>query len=323
MPPGTTTSSHEATPLTGTSGGGVATIVDRFLNDPSSVEEDDKFNETFTEETKTSMALPLLVKNITLDEIPPVLYLKAVGECFSLALGISWIITLIFAPDIVQNNPLKTRLGYNNVCVGWDMKPANTFAAVVWPFVTYMAFRFCYINFVRIKLQKDEVIQNGHSEWNRKDRFIHSFNWWSNLGFMLSVVGFTLCLLIPPWESVWWHTVPFLFYIITRFFIVFAICLDYWEDVTPKGKIFLTYYGFVSIVLPLTALGEYTYYEIYEEKSFWPWYLTMFMDYTWFVCSMLTSKFVPSSVSVSRRFDLKKLSTNNTSGGSGGLNNTV
>ena len=51
MPPGTTTSSHEATPLTG-SGGGVATIVDRFLNDPSSVEEDDKFNETFTEETK-------------------------------------------------------------------------------------------------------------------------------------------------------------------------------------------------------------------------------------------------------------------------------
>ena len=301
MTPGLS-SSTEVTPL-------------RFAEEEAVVDEE-KFDTAFTEETKMAMALPLLVKNITLDEIPPVLYLKAVGELFAIALGISWIITIIFVPDIINDNPLKARLGYNNVCVGWDMPPANTFAAVLWPFVAYMAFRFCYMNFVRIKLQHEQNIENGTETWSRSDKMIHSFNWWSNLGFLLSVVAFTLCLLIPPWTSVWWHTIPFLFYIVTRFLIVFAICLDYWEDVTSKGKIFLLYYGFVSIVLPLTAIAEYAYYEIYQEKSPWPWYLTMFMDYTWFACSMLTSKFVPSTVSVSRRFDLhtkpKKPSTTTT-----------
>ena len=48
--------------------------------------DEEKFDTAFTEDTKMAMALPLLLKNITLDEIPPVLYLKAVGELFAVAL---------------------------------------------------------------------------------------------------------------------------------------------------------------------------------------------------------------------------------------------
>lgn len=58
-----------------------------------------------------------LMKNLTGDVMDPNIYLKAAGELLAFALVIGWIMTYIYRPEIISDNELKKRLGYNNVCV--------------------------------------------------------------------------------------------------------------------------------------------------------------------------------------------------------------
>ena len=74
-------------------------------------------NNCLAKETKHAFGLPFLVRNISLENVPPVLYLKAAGECLFLTLVISWILTYFFNESIIYENALLSRLGYNNPCV--------------------------------------------------------------------------------------------------------------------------------------------------------------------------------------------------------------
>ncbi|CAE7172060.1 KIN10 [Symbiodinium pilosum] len=58
-------------------------------------------------------------------------YAAASGELLVIAMVLSWILTYFFAPEIIKDNELKRRVGYNNLCVGWDEAPAKYVAAPI------------------------------------------------------------------------------------------------------------------------------------------------------------------------------------------------
>jgi hypothetical protein len=248
----------------------------------------------FAEETKFSNGLLVLMQNPYRYSIPPTIYLKAAGEGLFLTLLVSWIITFIFNPSIIRENPLKTRLGYNNLCVGWDSAPAAYIAVVLWIAVGYLGLRFAYMNQLRFSL----------------DPAPNTFGVVANVCYGIGLCVFTLVLVIPPTQSVWMHSIPFIGYIWARFLIVWALFLEDWGTVTARGKIFLYFYAFVSAVLPIIYLSEYAYYAHYGAKSHWPYQITFGLDYAWFACLALTAKFLPSAIVIHQSFLLVAITPN-------------
>ena len=59
-------------------------------------------------------------------EVWPEDYLGAASELLIILLGGCNILSAIVNPKIYEQNALKDRLGYNDVCVGFDTPPANT-----------------------------------------------------------------------------------------------------------------------------------------------------------------------------------------------------
>ncbi|GMI42445.1 hypothetical protein TeGR_g13551 [Tetraparma gracilis] len=72
-----------------------------------------------------------LVMNPMEECIEPNNVFSASGEFFFIGVGFAWIITLAAEPEVIANNALKERIGYNNVCVGFDMPPASYVAMPV------------------------------------------------------------------------------------------------------------------------------------------------------------------------------------------------
>jgi hypothetical protein len=67
---------------------------------------------------KSRFALISLLSDRTPGIVDPSLYLKASGESVALALIGAWVVTFVYNPDMVANNPIQSRGGYNNTCVG-------------------------------------------------------------------------------------------------------------------------------------------------------------------------------------------------------------
>lgn len=242
----------------------------------------------FHEEHSTGSALLALLKNPMMDWIHPSMYLKAAGEIFALDMLISWTLTFIFNPGVVDDNPLLERLDYNNLCVGWDTFPANIVASVIYMFVFYLIMRFCFLIHARCSLNSDSS----------------AFTDWSNKMFAFSSAFFILVFMIPPTQNVYGHSLPFIFYILSRGMIVLALAFEEWDTIDGKGRFFFYFYATISLVLPVVILCEYIYFDFKTEKSPWPGKITMVIDYSWFACLALTSKFLPNGMVLHRSFEL-------------------
>jgi len=79
-------------------------------------------------------------------------------------------------------------------------------------------------------------------------RTLPFFGDFANTAFAVGVCVFTLCLVIPPTYNVWYHTLPFIGYIISRFLIVLALCLEEWDTLPSSTKTFIFIYGSISHV---------------------------------------------------------------------------
>ena len=60
----------------------------------------------------------------------PNTFLQGATEILTATMISCWIITLIFNPQVIDDNPLKDRLGYNDFCVGWDVMPASIVGSI-------------------------------------------------------------------------------------------------------------------------------------------------------------------------------------------------
>lgn len=77
-----------------------------------------------------SAALYLLRNFLNLNAVDPNTYLQAASEIIATTLGFCWVLTAIFNTSAIFDNPLRKRLGYSDLCVGWDTVPANVVGSI-------------------------------------------------------------------------------------------------------------------------------------------------------------------------------------------------
>jgi len=232
-------------------------------------------------------------------------YGGAGGELLVLAMIISWILTFIFDPETVKKNPLKDRVGYNNLCVGWDEPPARYVAAPIFALVVYFNVRFMYLDLARAQLSNTSYPEA--SEHHRTKQHIN-YVWASNF---LNCASFCLCSLIfvirpkhihddPKFDYPLWHTVAFIQLVVCQY-IAYAVNL--WN--TPNSThidgcwIFLAIFGIICAGFATCGLTQMITYD-HETKTPGPvpWWLTACFDYGWFAGMALQGHFRPRAPSI-------------------------
>lgn len=241
-----------------------------------------------------TMPLPALIQiaNPKPEILVPSLYFKAAGEALFLCLSFSWIITLAFNPDFVGNNPVKARLGYNNVCVGFDSSPSRYVATPLLLLVIYLGIRFVFLDTLRAHLER-----NIHT----KSQFIFTVvaNCVGFIGFMLLM----MIIVLDPITSDFGHLGFFIQFIVARWVVIAANFYEAPEapGLTKPQVMFLVFYTLISIILPILYIVDFADYNSDEDGSggpALPWGLVAFFDMCWFVCLPATTYFLPPAPSI-------------------------
>lgn len=238
-------------------------------------------------------AVPMMLLRLARDPLQPRLhpedYLKAAGEMLFFLFAVSWALTLMFNPDLVANNPLKDRIGYNNVCVGFDSAPAVYVAQVLWAPTVYFGIRFAWSSAQRSALLK--VKRPETRLW---------LSYLVSALFMASTSGFGLVFILTPdhhADHVWGHSIAFLQYIFARFAVV-AVSYSESPKVSRASWAFLGAYGLASVVYPALIVIDYVGYDATARSPVIPWWITMSVDYLWFACLPLTTLLLPARESI-------------------------
>eukprot|EP01047_Picozoa_sp_COSAG01_P029334 COSAG01_NODE_2009_length_8658_cov_51.264867_2_plen_801_part_00 len=272
-------------------------------------------------------------------------YLKATGEALALLFVVAWTVTFAAAPTyhgdhVVETNPLKDRIGYNNLCVGFDTRPAVYFAQTLWIVVSYFAVRFAWVDTVRSSiLRKQGLITRCQQNLSNSLAAL----------YVISVAYFGLVFVISPLEgpnAVWYHSVPFLQYIIVRWVVVVGNFAKYRSvggagpgtAISMGAKMWLVVYSLVSVLYPLALVIDYISYDkncatnqyecevvagdspgfsnatapglhssLHKPEPAVPWWLSCILDYTWFLCLPLTTKFLPPNESLQLEYSWRSI----------------
>jgi len=243
------------------------------------------------------LALIGLLTHPLTDEFSSHRYLKAGSEIFGLLVVLSWILTFIYNPSIIEKNPLKDRVGYNNVCVGFDTAPAKYVALFLWPLTTYFNLRFAWLEVVT-----ECSLGDKHS--SRTGKICTAV---SSAIFAASVLFQPFMLVIAPVDkdTAWIHTGLFIQYILIR---TIAVATQFFRnkydgDTTDYDNIstgsWMWFYAFTtsSLLLPTLCIADFTYADYYRPEGdmepLIPWYMLNSLDLCWFACLATTNKFLP------------------------------
>ncbi|GMH66255.1 hypothetical protein TL16_g04392 [Triparma laevis f. inornata] len=162
-----------------------------------------------------------MIKNPTCVLFDATIALKASNEMVVLVLLLPSIITMTTHPHSIDDNPLLTRLGYNDACVTFDTKPAVYLALILYFGVCYFIFMHVVYSISRLKIEhEDDKRSNMPSGW----RWFCNF---SNVTYGVTAMTFSLCFMISPDESVWAHTLPFVLLMACRYFAFVAAFVEH------------------------------------------------------------------------------------------------
>lgn len=222
--------------------------------------------------------------------VKPEEYFKAAGEWLGITALIAWIVTYKFNFALLVNNPLRERVGYNNVCVAWDAPPT---LYVIVPFATvysYLGLRYSWTNIARTSLLSD-----------RLSYFQFVFSIVADVIYGLCVCCFPMILVVTPAVSPMGHACIFQA-IVCGFILVFwAHWMENFRNVTASSWIYLAAFTVLSIVGSILAIVSFIVYDQRVAEGISkpdpyvnPW-LMMTVDYTWNVLLAVASKFFPKS----------------------------
>lgn len=226
----------------------------------------------------------------------------ASGELFFTGVGFAWIITLAAEPEYIANNELKRRIGYNNVCVGFDMPPASYVAMPVLAISVTMGIVYVWMDTQR------GLLQRAAGEINNR-QFL--FTYWSNMCFAISLSLIPLIMVMTPEVNTWGHLMLFIQHIVMRMAITSA---NFYEahDLPKKSLIWFWSCLFVTTVYPALLIIDFIYFD-YEESigvdaealgPIIPWWVTMFFDLAWFAFLGTTSLFLPPAPHLRIKYSL-------------------
>lgn len=236
-------------------------------------------------------ALAYILKNPLPRYTDPTTYLKASGEMLALIFVICWGIGILAAPDMIASNPLNAALGYYSLCVGFDAWPANRIGLVLFIPTAYLGIRYVWTDTIRAVLERDRLT-TAQYRWT----------WIANGGYALSMSLFALVFVESPFEDHWVHSYFFIQLIFLRFVVVGANFYEA-EQVTMGSRVFMWVYGIISCVLPFLYLAAYQGYAQNGEVLI-PWPIVAAFDYGWFLCLVLTTRFLPAAPCILTTWEL-------------------
>jgi len=225
----------------------------------------------------------LLVKlfNPATTEVCPEEYLAGAGQLLALMLVSCWSTTYFFNHDIIVTNPIKTRIGYNNLCIGFDSPPACYIAQYLTAPASYLAYSFGLHDWKRTQLVESRLTS--------RQRY---FSVVTDVLFVLSISIFGLLFLVNPFVSLWVHSAVFLQYVFFRWLVVAANLFELRRGLTLGNKVWFGAYTLASVGMPVLILIDYVAYDYYgHDGPIIPWYFTWSMDYLWFGCLALSGMF--------------------------------
>lgn len=85
-------------------------------------------------------------------------------------------------------------------------------------------------------------------------------------------------------------------YILSSAFVVLGRFAMFQDELTRYRVVFLTAYCLLSIIFPTIVISEYIYFAKHEKKSPWPGFVTMLIDYTWFILLSILPYMLPRDV---------------------------
>ncbi|CAJ1340367.1 unnamed protein product, partial [Effrenium voratum] len=239
----------------------------------------------------------------------PERWLEATGECFVLCIGVSWLVTAMFNPGIFRDNILRSLVGYNNLCVGFDSVPARYCAMPLLVIQAVLAARYSYLDTIRLKATR------AYLSW-----FQFQFGYWANMIFAVWMACFPMLLVITAEFESWASTKIHLFLFMATLFIMWAMIagnIVEAEELETPTKIWFFLFTMHTLLLPVVGvidvLGFHPdlspeqipsiRYEHPEPPV--PWPVTAYLDYGWFLLLLLTVLFLPDAPPVETRMQVE------------------
>ncbi|GFH58802.1 hypothetical protein CTEN210_15278 [Chaetoceros tenuissimus] len=223
----------------------------------------------------------------------PNTYLQASGEVIAMTLVICWILSYIFNPDVFEHNPLKERLGYNDLCVGWDTMPANIVGVAGTTIGCYLSLRFVSLNHTRTELLQDSIS-------DRTKRYVQ----FTSKIFGFSAAMMPIIFVIKPTDSVYGHSLPFMLFIASSAAVLLGRFLVFQHELSQVKAVYITLYCIVSFLFPIILIAEYIYFSVNGMKSPWPGTITMIVDYSWFLLMTVMPFMLPKDIVLIRKHEL-------------------
>lgn len=232
--------------------------------------------------------------------LDPSLYFRASGEVLVVMLIISWIVTLSLHADYVGKNELRDAIGYNNICVGFDIPPATYVSAILYGGFLYLSVRFAWTDITRVHKEHDKQLLATSS-------FMYAFV--TDLMYMGSAAAFVLVFVIPPQIDLWGHFCAFLQIVVVRWLVMLSYMLRHLSPSYGQWWLFgfytaLTWGFFICMILDLA----YTTMKPGADP-FVPFQVSAMFDYVWFTMLMFTHYMLPPQPILSVQVELQAAPT--------------
>jgi len=113
---------------------------------------------------------------------------------------------------------------------------------------------------------------------------------------------------IPPTVSVWFHSLPFMMFIVSSALVLFSRFVMFQDELSRTRALYIASFCFLSFLFPTILICEYLYFEINGQKSPWPSTITMVVDYTWFSHLCVLPFMLPNDIILVRTMELARKS---------------
>lgn len=239
-------------------------------------------------------------------ELPEV-YLAAAGECFGLMLIFCAAITFTFNPSYFETNPLKSVVGYNNVCVGFDSLPARLLGVPMDVMTAHFAWKYVQLDNIRTK---GKLLNGQISEFQS---FVGRVG---NYVFGVFCTMFPLLLIIVPsytsWPSTFKHFSLFVFMLVALTLESGSNLWLFKGEIPCASKVWFGLFVFHAAVLFCIGRIDINAYQVSYEGGLpppeiaptlapgppVPWFICAYFDYGWFFLMFLTIRMLPNETPV-------------------------
>jgi len=218
-------------------------------------------------------------------------YAGAGAELLVATMIVSWALTFLFNPEVVEHNALKDRVGYNNLCVGWDTAPARYVAAPLFALIIFVEFRFMQLDFQR-------AVLNGCV--GQQLNVVRAANIFNGIAWISSVGIFSIDAQVWPLG----HTASFIQLVVWGYVAYLGNFVETDSQCHPKGSwVFCVVFGVMSIGFGVCGMTQMVMYDpVTLQRGPVPVHVMMVLDYGYFACMGLQGVFRPKAPSVRADF---------------------